>query len=433
MEKLPNSLNANEALGLEKFPIDVFPNEIQTIVKELDRVYGFTYELTSPAMLFALSVAIGNTYYVEAKEGWADSASLYIVLIGNAGSGKTHAIKWFVNPLQKYDAKFKKQYDDELLKFKREEGLERPNPKQILVQDITLEGLIGVHQNNPRGIGVYVDELGTWIEKFNAYRSGGGDKQNWISIWSNTQVSVNRKTNNEYVRIETPFVSVIGGVQRETFNTYLGNLKGHDGFTDRLFMVNAIVPYKAFDDSKLDDDYKNKWGAIIDTIYNYPQNFDTNGSVRPNLIGLSEEASEHFQKWDNENAINVNSGKADKQLVPKARTQAFRFALILEILYCSVHNVEPKQISGASMNKGIRLADYYVSQQLDVRLFANSSPIDKLDVMKRQMYDLLPDVFKRDRGVEILSDFDVSVKTIDTFLGRKDLFKTPKYGYREKL
>jgi hypothetical protein len=431
MSELSDGLNSNVALDLENFPIDVFPSEIQTIIKELDRVYGFTNELVSASMIYTISVAIGNSHYVGVKSGWTDSASLYIVLIGTAGSGKTHALKWCIEPLQKYDAKFKKVYDDELLRFKRDEGLERPNPKQILIQDITLESLYNVLQNNPRGMGIYVDELGTWIKKFDQYRGGGGDKESWLSIWSNTPITVNRKTNNEFTRIETPFISVIGGVQKETFNEYLyGNQD--NGFSDRLFMVNTKGSYTAYNTEEFSANYKSQWGKVIDTIISYPLNFDTNGNVLPHVLPLSKEAVMSLLEWDKENEEKVNTGKADEQLVPKAKTHAFRFSLIIEILYCSVHNIEPKQISVQSINKGIRLAEYYISQQLDVRLFAKSSPVDKLNMKKRKMYDLLPEGFTTKMAYESLESFGCK-KTISTFIRTKELFHNVDRGLYKKV
>ena len=82
---------------LDKFPIDVFPNDIQTIINELERVYGFSNDLIGASMLFTLSVSIGNSNYIKIKDGWVDSSALYIVLIATAGGGKTHALKWCLN------------------------------------------------------------------------------------------------------------------------------------------------------------------------------------------------------------------------------------------------------------------------------------------------------------------------------------------------
>ena len=87
-----NNLKEGEASKLDKFPIDVYPGEIQNIIKELDRVYGYSNDLISASMLFTMSVAIGNSHYIKIKDGWSDSSALYIVLIATAGGGKTHAL-----------------------------------------------------------------------------------------------------------------------------------------------------------------------------------------------------------------------------------------------------------------------------------------------------------------------------------------------------
>ena len=54
-----------------KFPIEIFPKEFIEIIKELKRTNNFAEEFTSLSMLYAVSVALGNTIHVQAKKTWA--------------------------------------------------------------------------------------------------------------------------------------------------------------------------------------------------------------------------------------------------------------------------------------------------------------------------------------------------------------------------
>lgn len=86
MSSIKESLSSDEALhDKEQFPIDIFPNEIINIIKELKEKLGYPNEFIGASMLYTLSVAIGNTYRIKIKEGWNDSALIYVVLIGDAG------------------------------------------------------------------------------------------------------------------------------------------------------------------------------------------------------------------------------------------------------------------------------------------------------------------------------------------------------------
>ena len=64
------------------FPISLYPSKIQRIIREVNDCYGFPVDYVAAAMLVAVSVAIGNTHLARMKEGWDESAILYMALYG---------------------------------------------------------------------------------------------------------------------------------------------------------------------------------------------------------------------------------------------------------------------------------------------------------------------------------------------------------------
>ena len=426
-----------EAPDLDKFPIDVFPNDIQTIINELERVYGFSNDLIGASMLFTLSVSIGNSNYIKIKDGWVDSSALYIVLIATAGGGKTHALKWCQEPLIFHDSVMKKEYDEAFSEFKKEEQGEAPEAKQILLQDFTMESLIHIHQQNQRGLGVYVDELGSWFKKFDQYR-GGSDKENWLSIWSNQMVKVNRKTSNEYISILKPFVSVIGNIQPKELESLIQGNK-FNGFSDRLFFVETDDRYTPLNTNELDNSYKKKWFNVVTTIVSKELNYDTNGNVVPTNIPCTSEAFNTLMEWDEKNLLKFNSNPDMMQLIPKSKTHAIRFALILETLTTIIENRELISISNHSMLNAIRLAEYYVRQQLKVTRYLEATELEKLPIIKQSWYHSLGDLFSRSDAIRKLTNdpFYVSEKEVDRFIQRgvknTKIFKRIGHGNYQKL
>ena len=428
-----NNLKEGEASKLDKFPIDVYPGEIQNIIKELDRVYGYSNDLISASMLFTMSVAIGNSHYIKIKDGWSDSSALYIVLIATAGGGKTHALKWCNEPLMLHDATMKKHYDDELQAFKRnDEQGDKPKAKQILLQDFTMESLIFIHQQNERGLGVYVDELGSWFKKFDQYR-GGSDKENWLSIWSNQMVKVNRKTNSEYISIQKPFISVIGNIQPKELESLIEGNK-FNGFSDRLFFVETEDRYTPLNELEFASEHKAKWFDVINTVVRKELNYDTLGNVSPNMIPCSTEAFNTLKDWDNRNLEKYNSTPDEMQLIPKSKTHAIRFSLILEMLTCVVNGKEIETISNQSMLNAIRLAEYYVRQQVRVSDILEQTNVDKLSKDKQMWYHGLNQSFTRANAIDTLCHppFDVPITEVDKFIQRgvnkTKLFMREKHG-----
>ena len=301
MSSLEKSLSSDEALhDKEQFPIDIFPNEIINIIKELKEKLGYPDEFIGASMLYTLSVAIGNTYRIKIKEGWNDSALIYVVLIGEAGVNKTHPLRWVISPLNDYDIINKKYYDIEYSNYdKTDINSKAPICKQTLIKDFTLESLMQIHQYNDRGMGVYADELGSWFKKFDQY-SKGNDKEQWLSIFSNDTIVINRKTNNEHIRIDKPFISVIGCIQPNELE-HLAKGNKFNGFIDRMFFVKTNAKYQSINNKNISHRIKENWSDIIKKILQIGLQYDTNGVVNPKELFLSDDAFNTLVKWDNKN------------------------------------------------------------------------------------------------------------------------------------
>src|SRR5690606_26814190 len=74
--------------------------------------------------------------------------------------------------------------------------IKKPSRKQILAADTTIEALINLHNESKNAIGIDKDELDGWFKDMNKYREGS-DKQQWLSIWSNNSIIVNRLSRSD--------------------------------------------------------------------------------------------------------------------------------------------------------------------------------------------------------------------------------------------
>ena len=106
----------------------------------------------------------------------------------------SHPLSFAMQPLFEQDIKSsvkyqkeRREYEKYILASKKEkedkEQAEEPVLKKFIVSDITPERLITIHQDNKRGICLYVDELMSWLKNFNRYNSGS-EEQFWLSVFS---------------------------------------------------------------------------------------------------------------------------------------------------------------------------------------------------------------------------------------------------------
>lgn len=87
---LTNMLRSEvEGIPETSLPLDAFPDKIQEIILNLARYENFNVEYTASIVLSAVATAIGNSCHIRIKGEWKTCPSLYMMLVGRPGLGKT--------------------------------------------------------------------------------------------------------------------------------------------------------------------------------------------------------------------------------------------------------------------------------------------------------------------------------------------------------
>ena len=77
-----------------KFPKDLLPKVLENIAEELNEQVNYPIEFTTMSMLWALSVAIGNSYRVKRRNSYKVNLSLCVIFVAPSGSCKSHPLNW---------------------------------------------------------------------------------------------------------------------------------------------------------------------------------------------------------------------------------------------------------------------------------------------------------------------------------------------------
>ena len=215
--------------GQNIFPLEIFPSKVQELILELKQTMNFPIDYSSCAILYAVSVAIGNKVQLKVKNGWIEKSILFIVLVGRTGDIKSHSISFFINDLFKIDQKNNSHYQQ----IKREYDKMTPEKKvdskapiltQLLLNDFTTEALVKSHYNNPRGVGLYSDEIAGFFKSFNKYHGGSGDEELYLSLWAGKPIVKNRSGGDEF-RIDDTKIDIIGSIQEAILESTFKNSK----------------------------------------------------------------------------------------------------------------------------------------------------------------------------------------------------------------
>ena len=94
-------------------PLYAFPEKIREIVLDLSRYENFNVEYTVSIILSAVATAIGNSCHIRIKGEWKTAPSLYMMLVGRPGLGKTPPLGFIYRPINEQDDRMFEKFNEE--------------------------------------------------------------------------------------------------------------------------------------------------------------------------------------------------------------------------------------------------------------------------------------------------------------------------------
>ncbi len=398
------------------FPIDAFPEPLGNFIQEGFDQFGFPPDFLGCSILFAASVAIGNTRRIAYSSDYIQPSILYIALVGESGSGKTPALEMALQPLYEIEH-------------------EAADRKRIIVSDTTPEALVSLHAANRRGLGVHHDELMSMINNLNRYNKGS-ELQFWLSNFNGNPLTVDRKR-EESVRLPSPSISMIGGLQPGVLGDFKRG-KVENGFTFRFAFAYPTIQcgLRRLKDSPafshgVREEYKTALNRILDLS-------GTDDSLRPfKVLHLTDDARSKFRQWqhhlsDQTHIAEIADFAVNMGVAAKLEPLCLRLALVLEMLSYGYETSVGDVIQEESITNAIKLVEYFRGTSLRVH-YQVTNPLDKLPLKQRDLYTLLPEKFQRKEIVQLGKTLEISDRTCDQLLTDKQLFQKIEHGIFKKV
>ena len=444
-EKTRQANDAKEK-QINRFPVDVFPLSVQEIITSTNENLNFPIDFIGASMLYAASVAIGNTHKVEIKRGFVESAVLYLAIVARAGTNKSHPLSFALQPIVEQDKITYREYEIEMKEYKKalshwkkskgKEGIDEPTKpvwKKFLLSDFTPEALAEVHKYNKRGIGVYVDELVSWFKNFNRYNNGS-EMEFWLSVWSGKAIMIDRKT-GEPVFIPLPFIPVAGTIQTGLLTELSKESRTENGFIDRILFVlleNLQKPY--WNEKEIEPEIFKNWQTVISNLLNLSIQLDDTLNPVPQILSFTPEAKQVLFDWQKTNADQCNATKSEaiNGIYSKMEMYAPRLALILEMIRFACNEGDKGAVSIESIQGAIKLVEYFKNSAVKVNWIISKAPgpVEKFPVKQQTFYGALPEVdeFTTAQANEIGKSFNMDEKAVQRFLAQVTVFTKMAHG-----
>jgi hypothetical protein len=376
-----------------KFPIEVFPLELQEVIVALHESSGIPLDFYACSMLSVFSSAMGNTYHIIDWNNYQQIGSLFMCIVGNSSIGKSPAFKSCLKPLYRLEATFKEDFKANMSEDKTRE--------EILITDATIESISDILSNNPKGLLLYKDELVGWLNSMTRY-SNSSDVNYYLETWQGNYTKTSR-IGRASTFVSSPFLGIVGGTQPNLLYRFAKGDNLHNGFLQRILFCYPNNQKKANRSKKrIDSLLVDKYDNWVNRVYNIP--FDKESEDPTILLKLSADADDRWGEWFNENTAEINSFD-DKNnpiisCLGKLEQYCLRFSLILEVIHQS-NDVFPeiKEVSLDSMEKAILLTEYFKSMLYKV-FEKLENPLESYSKKDLAFLNALEDDFDVTKGLE---------------------------------
>ena len=338
------------------FPIHIFPKPITDFFKEIETKNGFDTAYLGGSYLTVLSTLVGTNYEISINDRWSLHPTIWLALVGDSGTKKTPSIKPITAALKRInDIKYTEYLVQKTIDNEEDKDIVTP-PKQILIQDTTYEALINALENNPKGVLLQIDELRSLFEESNQLSKS---LTKLLSIFNNEPISINRKTNGEYIKIDKPFMSILGGIQTNLFEDLLKGGRLDSGFAYRFLFVQESEKKTIGTLENIDRSIEKKFEDFLTNLIN----INKTTTEIPINIKLSEEAKNRFTDWrtTNHNKMVNTTIDSEKGYLSKMEAYVVKFALLIEVSDSIATKVSVQQITDYSIERGIELCNYFIS------------------------------------------------------------------------
>lgn len=365
----PHEILMDEEIVSKKFPIKVFAGQLSNFIEEASRSINCPMDYLGVSVLSVIGITMGRKFCIAPKTRHREFGTLYLAMVGDPGSKKSPSLREAADPVYIKQKELKKEYDREKMEYqllleaynadKNLDKPEKPVLRRVVGSDATMESMATMLEQNPIGMGFIFDELLAWINSCNQYKQKGTDHQKYLSLWSGTDIHIDRK-HEETKMIFNPFITLIGGIQPEVLKDLS---KGrNDGFLDRILFCFPERMVSRYSKDRITDvtleEYHKKILQLFDRA---TEDFNSNGCESFRLE-MTDDQFDKWRTWVNTHHEEVEAIRFPYYLKgPWAKMEAHSLRLILLLAYSRTQIDEKVEIQKRDIEGGIELAEYFKS------------------------------------------------------------------------
>jgi hypothetical protein len=326
---------------------------------------------TAPEYLFntvlassASRIGTAARIVINPEGGYTQPCIFWTANVNHSGQAKTPPQQEILKPLEEMEAAAKEIHDCQMEDYEADKDSNGKPPvrQRRLLNNVTTSTKIRIHDENPRGLLEYIDELVADFQRLNQYKNGKGDDlQLELSFWNGSGGNFDRHDARLFLK-RTAFCKT-GTYQWDT----LARLMSADevnfiasGYSSRFLYCSILdAPARYLNLLSPPDPSAHKLQEKLYWLYGELEKLPEADYL------LSHEAKVLFQGW---NHTLVNAEKEEKHfglslVYAKIESYTARIALWLHVVNAVLRQEKPSLvIDGQTMQHAIEIASFYLEQ-----------------------------------------------------------------------
>lgn len=366
------------------FPWDVFPAQLASSLRQLGRSCA-----TSPTHLpgiacAILAAALGRHIEVMVKSSWVEPLIFWMMSLLSSGEGKTPAQNALNLPIYEEQARLDATHKNELeqwdaLPANVQKETPKPNsPGGIFTTDMTVESL-RMDQRLCGGLIIVNDEASGFFDGQNQYKNKKGtDRQAYLKLYDGNPARIIRSSGAFFIKGLR--VNIAGGTQPEVFMRIFkptdpnddGNIFLVDGTFFRFMMTWEGEKFFPMVLEPWDENNQKVWSLLIKNALSFcherEESLRDGEELKSHRLYFSDDALHFFIDWANDiRSIKSQFPEQTRGFISKLIGWAVRLTGIIRCFESFIKGTRINQIlETEDLQKGIKLAEFYMSHNVDI-------------------------------------------------------------------
>ncbi len=367
--------NCRKRLDLGRYLNPILAEAINAKAQAMPTAPEYLFNTLLPAC--ASRIGTSARVIVNASGGYTQDCIFWTANVAHSGQAKTPPQKEVIYPLEKMEGEAKDIYDAVLADYEQDKKAESKPPVRMrrLLSNVTTSTKIRIHEENPRGLLEYIDELVADYQRLNQYKGGGkgDDLQLELSFFNGAACNYDRQDARLFLR-RTAF-NKTGTYQWDTLNRLMVDDVNFisSGYSARFLYCSILdAPPRYLD--LLSFQPESNFTETLEWLYEKLEELPNQDYL------LAQEAKVLFQAWNHTLADDEREENhfAFSLVYPKIEAYTARLALWLHIVNAVLGSKLPEPIiSGETMQHAVEIASFYLWQQKLIH--ANNAPSRKLE------------------------------------------------------